>query len=143
MEGRMNSLKEYRELFRELDLTELSVTQGDFHLSLKREGSLCKTREVVGVQENSVPPLETGEERLPENMEEVKAPLLGIFNLGTGQGEPVRVGDSVQKGDVLCTIEAMKMFNEVTAPIDGVVCEICAEEGELVEYNRTLFRIRR
>ena len=139
----MNSLKEYGELFQSLKLTELSVTQGDFQITMKRETQGCISNNLQkNVGETSVERV-AGEEQLPTNLDEVKAPLLGIFHAGSDQSAPIQVGDSVKKGDVLCTIEAMTMFNEVTAPVDGVLREICVKNGELVEYDRTLFLIER
>ena len=54
---------------------------------------------------------------------------------------PVKEGDVVKKGDVLCSIEAMKMMNEVRSNADGKVIKILAENGSLVEYHQTLFVI--
>ena len=54
---------------------------------------------------------------------------------------PVNVGDEVKKGDVLCSIEAMKMMNEVRSSVGGKVLKILAENGSLVEYHQTLFII--
>ena len=61
-----------------------------------------------------------------------------------GPGRPpfVQVGDAVQKGQTLCIIEAMKMMNEITAEIDGVIEEVLGENGQMVEYGQNLFRIR-
>ena len=77
---------------------------------------------------------------LPANYERVKAPLLGVLSLGEGSGR-IKVGDSIKKGDVLCSIEAMKMFNDVVSPVDGIIREICAKDGDLVEYGTVLFLI--
>ena len=45
----------------------------------------------------------------------------------------------MKKGDVLCIVEAMKLMNEITAEKDGVVTQICAENGQVVEYGQPLF----
>lgn len=54
----------------------------------------------------------------------------------------MRAGSKVHKGDTLCVIEAMKLMNEVAAERDGEVAEVCATDGELVEFGRCLMRIR-
>ena len=74
----------------------------------------------------------------------VTAPMVGVFYAAPSPGaEPfVRVGSKVHKGDTLCVIEAMKLMNEVTAERDGEVAEVCATDGELVEFGRCLMRIR-
>ena len=144
----MNSLKDYGDLFQRLDLTELSVTEGDFRLHLKRENGLGQPTEKTASYHTDIDhvtqaPTETkAAEEQNANLEQIKAPLLGIFNNGTEGHPPVQVGEHVHKGDVLCTIEAMKMFNEVKAPMDGEIREICVQEGALVEYDQTLFQIR-
>ena len=49
----------------------------------------------------------------------------------------------MKKGSVLCLIEAMKMMNEITAEEDGVIAEVCVANGQVVDFGRELFRIRR
>ena len=51
----------------------------------------------------------------------------------------VSIGDTVKKGDVLCIVEAMKLMNEIIAEEDGVIAEICVENGQVVEYGQPLF----
>ena len=74
----------------------------------------------------------------------VTAPMVGVFYAAPSPGaEPfVRAGSKVHKGDTLCVIEAMKLMNEVTAERDGEVAEVCATDGELVEFGCCLMRIR-
>ena len=67
----------------------------------------------------------------------VKAPLLGIFHQNAG-GKVRAVGEQVKKGEPVCTIEAMKMMNEVASPRDGVIREILVKDGELVEFGQDL-----
>ena len=73
---------------------------------------------------------------------ELAAPLEGKFYLVKAQGEPaVKVGDVVKAGQTVCYIEAMKTFNAIAAECDGVITEICAENGQVVEYGQPLFYI--
>jgi acetyl-CoA carboxylase biotin carboxyl carrier protein len=51
------------------------------------------------------------------------------------------VGTHVKKGDTVCLIEVMKLFNAVAAEVEGRIAQICAEDGQLVEYNQTLFLV--
>lgn len=143
----MNSLKEYGELFQKLNLTELSVTEGDFSLCMKKEVNLGAMTQVsptaAPIQEAVAFWQEGTRDPMQENIEQIQAPLLGIVSLGTENRPMITVGDRVSKGDVLCHIEAMKMLNEVTAPIDGVIREICVKDGELVEYHQPLFLLEK
>lgn len=54
----------------------------------------------------------------------------------------MQVGDRVQKGQTLCIIEAMKMMNEIKAPVSGEIIEILAKNEDLVEYDQTIMLIK-
>lgn len=73
----------------------------------------------------------------------VKAPIVGTFYSASSPDAPafVKVGDTVQAGQVLCIIEAMKLMNEIEAEIGGTVREILVKNAEPVEYGQTLFII--
>lgn len=73
----------------------------------------------------------------------VTSPMVGTFYRAPNPGaEPfVKVGDHVEVGQTLCIIEAMKLLNEVEAETDGVVKEICVENGQPVEYGQNLLII--
>lgn len=68
----------------------------------------------------------------------VEAPLVGIFYSSPTPEEPpfVEVGQKVSKGDTLFIIEAMKTMNEISAPCDGVVSRIFAQNGDMIEYKQ-------
>ena len=70
--------------------------------------------------------------------------MVGVFySAPAPDSDPyVTVGSQVKKGDVLCLIEAMKLMNEVTAEKSGEICEICVENGQVVEYGQPLFMIK-
>ena len=74
----------------------------------------------------------------------VKSPIVGTFYAAPGEGKApfVKIGDKVQKGDILCIVEAMKIMNEIDSPYDGEIAEIYAENEQLVEYGQPLFRIQ-
>lgn len=71
--------------------------------------------------------------------------MVGVFYASPAENaEPfVTVGEKVEKGQVLCIIEAMKLMNEICAEESGIISEICASNGQVVEYGTELFRIRR
>ena len=84
----------------------------------------------------------------PQNIDEshelVKSPIVGTYYDATAPGAPpfVRVGDSVEPGDVLCIIESMKLMNEIESEIAGIVVAKLVENGRPVEYGEALFAIR-
>ena len=71
--------------------------------------------------------------------------MVGVFYAAPAENaEPfVKVGDRVRKGQTLCIVEAMKLMNEIMAEEDGEILEICAENGQVVDYGCRLFRLKR
>lgn len=101
------------------------------------EAAATKTETVSAAEEDA------SEERTEGQI--VTAPLVGTFYAAPQEGaEPfVTKGSTVKKGQVLAIIEAMKLMNEIESEYDGVVTEICVENGEAVEYGQPLFKISR
>jgi acetyl-CoA carboxylase biotin carboxyl carrier protein len=77
------------------------------------------------------------------NVKKVTAPLVGVFySSPSPDAEPfVQIGDRVEPGQVLCILEAMKLFNEITSDYAGVVARIIPENGELVSLGQEMFWI--
>ena len=73
----------------------------------------------------------------------LKSPLVGTVYLAPQAGaEPfVQVGDKVKKGDVLCIVESMKMFNNIEAELEGTIAAVCVDNGQIVEFGQPLVRI--
>jgi acetyl-CoA carboxylase biotin carboxyl carrier protein len=78
-----------------------------------------------------------------EGLVAIKAPMLGTFYRTPKPGAPpfVEVGGMVDKDDPVCIIEVMKLFNTVKAGVQGRIAQICAEQGQLVEYQQVLFLV--
>jgi acetyl-CoA carboxylase biotin carboxyl carrier protein len=78
-----------------------------------------------------------------EDVHTIKSPIVGTFYGAPSPGaEPfVKIGDTVQAGQVLCIIEAMKLMNEIESDADGEVRRIFVENGQPVEYGEPLFAI--
>ncbi len=74
----------------------------------------------------------------------IKSPIVGTFYAGPSPeaGPFVRVGDSVEAGQTVCIIEAMKLMNEIEADVGGVVARVLVENGQPVEYGEPLFALR-
>ena len=73
----------------------------------------------------------------------VKAPMVGTFYRSAGPDkEPfVKVGDRVQKGQTICIIEAMKMFNPIEADVSGTVTAVLVQPGQAIEFDEAMFII--
>ena len=79
-----------------------------------------------------------------ENSHSIKSPMVGTFYVSANPDlKPyLKVGDHVKKGDIVCIIEAMKLFNEIESDCDGVVTKVLVENAKCVEYGQDLFSIR-
>ena len=74
----------------------------------------------------------------------ITSPIVGTFYASPSPEKPafVKVGDTVNAGDVVCIIESMKLMNEIVAETDGQIVEICAQNGQVVDFGCPLFRIK-
>ena len=79
----------------------------------------------------------------PNSYAALKAPMIGTFYRSSGPDTPafVQVGDVVEKGQVICIIEAMKLFNEIEAEQSGRIVKALVENASPVEYDQPLFLI--
>ena len=80
-----------------------------------------------------------------ENFEFIKSPIVGTFySKSSPDVEPfVSKGDVVHRGDIICIIEAMKLMNEITVEFDCEIIDIEVDDGSMVEYGKTLFKVKR
>ena len=135
---------------------ELIVETGDMKLVVRRNGA---TGHAVAVGDRSVPlppaavapspakrAMREGSPpatEMAEGLYEVVAPMVGTFYRAPGPDAPafVEVGSVIGPGQPLCIIEVMKLFTTINAEVAGRIVQIGAENGELVEFGRTLFVI--
>lgn len=135
-----DNIRKYAELMKELSLTGMEITEDGTTVRLERMPAPEAVRTVSVPAE---PAAEAAKAQPQKGGAAVTSPMVGIFYAAPAENaEPyVKVGDSVKKGDVLCIIEAMKLMNEITADTDGVISEICAKNGQVVDFGTVLFRI--
>ena len=135
-------IRRYADLMKELGLTGLELTDGTCTVRLERSVPAPTAGTVYAVSE-AAPPVQTAAEA--GDYISVKSPLVGVFYAAPAEKAEsyVKAGDSVNKGQTLCIIEAMKLMNEIVAEEDGVISEVCVTNGQVVEYGTELFRIRR
>ena len=136
-------IRKYAGLMHELDLTGIEVDSSGTVIRIERAaGGTGRSRRISAV--NDEEPDELKETAIQPEGAEVKSPLVGVFYTSPSENEEpfVHIGKKVKKGDVLCVIESMKLMNEILSEYDGVVTEICAENGQVVDFGHLLFRIR-
>ncbi|AGT32738.1 acetyl-CoA carboxylase [Geobacillus genomosp. 3] len=78
------------------------------------------------------------------NLHQITSPMVGTFYAAPAPDKPpyVKPGDQVKKDTVVCIIEAMKLFNEIEAEVDGEIVEVLVQNGQLVEYGQPLFLVK-
>ncbi|MBT7652862.1 MAG: acetyl-CoA carboxylase biotin carboxyl carrier protein [Flavobacteriales bacterium] len=146
-------------------VTEVEIEQKDFKITIKSEMPKRKqgfvepmvhninvppTAEVpmqipvVAPKVEAVVPAKAAEE-VDENLNyiEVKSPMIGTFyRRPSPDKDPLKdVGDMIKEGDVVCVIEAMKLFNEIEAEIKGKIVKFLVEDNTPVEYDQPLFLV--
>ncbi|MDD5263850.1 MAG: biotin/lipoyl-binding protein [Candidatus Bipolaricaulis sp.] len=131
----MDRLREIVKLLKDEDLTEITIAEGDTHLTVRRapERGAFPTAPTA-----ATPAAVPG---IPSGTVAVTAPLVGTFyRRSTPESPPLaEVGQVVHSGDTVCIIEAMKVMNEIKAEVSGRVRSVQAEDGAPVEYGQVLF----
>lgn len=152
-------VQELIKIFNRSGLTELKIEQENFKIVIKNTDSQPAVIQQVAapapvqqvapaIQQVAAPAAET-KTAAPAPKAEVpagspfKSPMIGTFYRSAGPDkEPfVKVGDKVEKGTVLCIIEAMKLFNEIECEMSGTIVKILADDASPVEYDQPLFII--
>ena len=134
-----SDIRKNANLMSELGLTGLEVTENDRVVRLERNPAPQTTAPVQTVQVGDVP-----QSAANEDLIEISSPMVGVFYAAPAEdADPyVQVGDRVKKGQTLCIVEAMKLMNEIVAETDGQIVEICAQNGQVVDFGCPLFRIK-
>ena len=133
-------IRKYAQLMAEYGLTGLEFRTAGDTVRMERNGASVP----VSIPVSTPVPAASAPE-VPADTVSVTSPMVGVFYRAPAENaDPyVKVGDTVKAGTVLCLVEAMKMMNEITAECDGVIAEICVENGQVVDFGKELFKIKR
>ena len=142
------------------DVAEVNIENNNFKINIKgskssiKESSTPLTQQPLPPQIQTVPQVEVRSTEAPtpkfdENVSSddsykiIKSPIIGTFYRKPSPDKDVfvNVGDTVGEGDVLCVIEAMKLFNEIESDISGKIVKILVEDASPVEFDQPLFLI--
>jgi len=133
-------------LFERSSLGEMELSCSRYSVKLKRQGSqeAILTTKAFDVQK-SVAVQEPEVKVADEVLETITSPIVGTFYLTPAPDAPayVKVGDEVKEGSVICTIEAMKMMNQLQADFSCEIVSVLAKPESMVEYGQPLFSVRR
>lgn len=160
-------LKELIEFLIEKDIAEFELERGDVKVKIKRGGEHTVVHTHSEPRFYAVPPASSAPVELSavaatvpqappagtaaapaqpadEGLHTVKSPIVGTFYEAPSPGAPpfVKVGDSVEVGQVLCIVEAMKLLNEIESDVAGEIVKKFASNGQPIEYGQELFVVR-
>ena len=147
-------IRQYAAILRDYDLTSLEVNEKEDFVRMERVPApvaIATPQPVpMAVQPTNpaaVPVAAMAEDTpaAPAGYHSVRSPMIGVFYAASAENaDPfVVVGQQVKEGDTLCIIEAMKLMSEIPADCDGEIIEICVRNGQTVEVDTELFRIKR
>jgi acetyl-CoA carboxylase biotin carboxyl carrier protein len=155
----IRKVKKLIELLEESGIAEIEITEGEEAVRISRYAASAPIAHPVHAvhhapaaapapAQQAAPASAAAAESVPAAPAEtpghkVAAPMVGTFYRSpTPEAEPfVKVGDTIQIGDTLCIIEAMKMMNQIESDVSGKVLAIEAESGEPIEFGQVLFVI--
>ncbi|MDX1940455.1 MAG: acetyl-CoA carboxylase biotin carboxyl carrier protein [Saprospiraceae bacterium] len=164
------SFKEIQELIRlvgKSDLAEFKMKDGEFELSIRTKyyGANRQFVQPVVTPHTALPVMPAATpEAVPANYKpepapeakkaetapkadkkylEIKSPIVGTFYRSQSPDKPpyVKVGDRVEAGNVVCIVEAMKLFNEIESDVTGTIVKVVVEDAQPVEYDQVLFLV--
>ena len=135
-----NIIKELTEYLNEFNLTEIEYTDKDTKIKVSKSNS-ANSDQVVSIADSK--PASFVEKPKTISGTEVKSPIIGTAYLAAEPGAKKfsEIGKKIKKGETVMIIEAMKTMNHVPSTIDGIIKEICVEDGQPVEYGQTIIII--
>ena len=144
----LRKLKKLIDLVQESGIAELEITEGEEKVRINRTGS-GNPAVYFPQQAQAAAPAAVGPAAAPvavpaaETGHTLKSPMVGTFYRSPSPGSPpfVEVGQSVSKGQTLCIIEAMKLFNEIESEVKGKIVKVLVEDASPVEYDQPLFLV--
>tara|TARA_B100001063_G_scaffold194506_1_gene186043 strand:+ start:1893 stop:2330 length:438 start_codon:yes stop_codon:yes gene_type:complete len=142
----IRKIKKLIEMLQESDLKEIEVSQGDESVRILRDRFVqANVNNIIQQPEIFSSDTETQQKSESKKIEGnvITSPIVGTFyRKPSPDKDPfIRVGDTVEKGDVLCIIEAMKMMNEIKSDFSGKVVSIDIDDGQPVEYGQNIITI--
>ncbi|TDJ16741.1 MAG: acetyl-CoA carboxylase biotin carboxyl carrier protein [Gammaproteobacteria bacterium] len=149
----IRKVKKLIELLKESGISEIEVHEGEesvrissYHATSVRQAAVqAPSQAPVNIPQASVAP-ELVQDPAPVVYEGhiVKSPMVGIYYSSPSPDTSpfVEIGQKVNKGDVLCIVEAMKIMNQIESETSGVISKIFVENGEPIEYGQALFALK-
>ena len=139
-------------LMADQDLSEIDLHEGEHRIRLRRGARIVTTHAPAVAPPPVVPhvaPAATSHAAPPaaaapkSNLHEIKSPMVGTFYAkpSPDKDDYVKAGSKIKPETVVCKLEAMKLFNDLTADCAGTIAEVCVKNGDAVDFGTVLFRV--
>lgn len=150
----LDRLKQLVEMMESHDLTEVHLRRGDEQWRLRRGPrevvhavpQQYATQAPAPVPAHAAPAAASGPAPTAEasGLIDIKSPTVGTYYASPSPGEPpfITVGSAVTAETIVCLIEAMKVFNQIPAEVNGTIAAILVNSGDAVEFGQPLFRVK-
>lgn len=151
--------KQIQELLKAVNksnISELSIKDGEFEITIKQANTepqyvMAQPNMPVAVQPQMMAPQAAPQQVAAapaaaapaSNTITIKSPMIGTFYRSSGPDKPafVNVGDEIKPGDVICIVEAMKLFNEIESEVSGRIVKVLVDDATPIEYDQPLFLV--
>lgn len=134
----IENIEKIIKIFEDSKISKLDLELGDMKIKLEKDEKVSAPiyTEISGESNNTICNVNTA----TDNNTYVKSPVVGTFYQQRAEKHPpfITKGQKVKKGDVLCIIEAMKVMNEITSPVDGTILDILVNNEDLVQFDQDL-----
>jgi len=149
----IKEIKELLELMAEHNVGEIEIEKDNAKIKLRKMATggivVQSTPQMVApilrAPAQAEAPLAAAQPVAEEGVTIVRSPMVGTFYASPAPDQPayVSAGKAVKDGDVLCIIEAMKLMNEIKSEVSGTVIEILVQNGQTVEYDQPILKIKK
>ena len=153
--------KQIQELLKAVNksnISELSIKDGEFEITIKQANTepqyvMAQPNMPVAMQpqmqmmapQQAAPQQAAAPAAAPvaNNTITIKSPMIGTFYRSSSPDKPsfVNVGDEIKPGDVICIVEAMKLFNEIESEVSGRIVKVLVDDATPIEYDQPLFLV--
>ena len=133
-------IKELSDYLEEFNLTEIEITEKDTKIKVSKNNvSISNQPQVISPSSSATNSVPTQTQNIKSGTE-ITSPIIGTAYHAPEPGAKkfVEIGKKIKKGDTIMIVEAMKTMNHVPSTADGVVKEICVEDGQPVEFGQTI-----
>ena len=133
-------IKELSDYLDEFKLTEIEITEKDTKIKVSKNNVSISNQPVIAQTSSNTENTSVANKPNIKSGTEITSPIIGTAYHAPEPGAKkfVEVGKKIKKGDTIMIVEAMKTMNHVPSTADGVVKEICVEDGHPVEFGQTI-----